>query len=518
MSFLLPTEAAALDVYWEQLLRIPSGRDHAFQWKLSQILESGGSNATQAAVTLWVDSVNGSDSNPGSQTAPFASIQRALDQIPLIVRHSVTINVRAGTYAESVQDNHIYALSGALAGGITIFGFDLNTAPVITGSLTGTLGTAPSTGATWSATISSNWTAHALKGMFIQITSGSDNGKLYPIADNATNTLDLPTWRTQLNGATFAIVQNAATVTRVNSSAFASFVLANQGDAGTCLTVQRLNLVVQSSAFYAIYQEMGFAVFTECSLDASAATSGFGVNMFGPKCSLSLSRTYVKPGSSGFGIAGNNIGTLVYGAVVVDGGGSGVVLESCNWLGNSSSGGLICQGQSTVGVKMIAGPLYASILSGGRILCRNGAIGARFEGPGGGFWSNCEFTGNSSHGVQVWASDINQGALHIQFLNPQITGNGGDGVRVETPHNGILFSGTGNISSNTGVGVNFISLAGGLPSSHNSAYFATGITMSGNGNDMSIDGTNFSSIATLRAASGKFITDSSSLFNRLSAQ
>ncbi|MDF2570490.1 MAG: hypothetical protein K0R55_2094 [Sporomusa sp.] len=58
---------------------------------------------TTADITYYV-ATTGNDSNDGltSGTA-FKTIQKAIDSIPQIVNHTVTINVAAGTYAESVS-------------------------------------------------------------------------------------------------------------------------------------------------------------------------------------------------------------------------------------------------------------------------------------------------------------------------------------------------------------------------------------------------------------------------------
>ncbi|NQX60446.1 hypothetical protein [Paenibacillus qinlingensis] len=60
---------------------------------------------TSAAMTLYVDGTNGSDNNDGSAGRPFKTIQRAIDSIPQIVNHLVTINVASATYAEDIRIN-----------------------------------------------------------------------------------------------------------------------------------------------------------------------------------------------------------------------------------------------------------------------------------------------------------------------------------------------------------------------------------------------------------------------------
>lgn len=58
---------------------------------------------TTANITLYVDTATGSDSNNGlTAGTAFKTISKALNVIPQIVNHTVTINVAAGTYNETV--------------------------------------------------------------------------------------------------------------------------------------------------------------------------------------------------------------------------------------------------------------------------------------------------------------------------------------------------------------------------------------------------------------------------------
>ena len=47
--------------------------------------------ATTSAITYWIDCDNGDDENEGTEAFPFATIQHAIDLIPKIVKHPVTI-------------------------------------------------------------------------------------------------------------------------------------------------------------------------------------------------------------------------------------------------------------------------------------------------------------------------------------------------------------------------------------------------------------------------------------------
>ena len=60
-------------------------------------------------VTLYVNAFTGSDSNPGTQQAPFKTIQAAVDALPKDLGESrATINIAAGTYEEDVLIQGFY--------------------------------------------------------------------------------------------------------------------------------------------------------------------------------------------------------------------------------------------------------------------------------------------------------------------------------------------------------------------------------------------------------------------------
>ena len=74
--------------------------------------------ATTQNMTLYVDGTNGDDSNDGltPQTA-FKSIQKAVDSVPKIIRHSVTIQIADGTYDEEVMVSGFHAIPRRVSNG-----------------------------------------------------------------------------------------------------------------------------------------------------------------------------------------------------------------------------------------------------------------------------------------------------------------------------------------------------------------------------------------------------------------
>ena len=71
---------------------------------------------------LYVNAATGSDSNPGTQQAPFATIQAALNSLPVILSGgNITINIAAGVYAEDVYITNFVGGS-SLHGAISLVG------------------------------------------------------------------------------------------------------------------------------------------------------------------------------------------------------------------------------------------------------------------------------------------------------------------------------------------------------------------------------------------------------------
>ena len=76
--------------------------------EISQVLGLTSQLATKPTMTTenvdyYIDSANGNDSNDGLSTAsPLKTITAALNKIPYIINHVVTIHLMAQIYAEDV--------------------------------------------------------------------------------------------------------------------------------------------------------------------------------------------------------------------------------------------------------------------------------------------------------------------------------------------------------------------------------------------------------------------------------
>src|SRR5262245_64781443 len=159
---------------------------------LTDLLTSGG-GVTTAPVTLYC-APSGSDSNPGTQTLPLRQPAAALARIPKSIRHLVTINLAPGTYQGfAISDLNIDPASDGSQVGLHIKG-TLVDASLAAGTATGTATAAANgdaTTPTWATLTDAgqSWTADDLKGRFLEITSGTGTGQVYPIVANTATTV-----------------------------------------------------------------------------------------------------------------------------------------------------------------------------------------------------------------------------------------------------------------------------------------------------------------------------------------
>lgn len=472
---------------------------------------------TTADLTLDVNQATGSDTTgDGTPSKPFATIMKAVASVPPFRLHLITIRVFAGTYAETIKDGGVYLDRGTFAGRLIVQGQDFTTPVLGSGSITsGTLGTAPATGITRTVA-GAAWTVNELKGYMARITSGSLSGRYYPIAANAAATIDIPDISASLNGATFDIVQHAVTITNGGGGSFASAVIGNSGPANgnTAFYFQRVKIA--PSNFYGVYVGNGTAQVLECLVDTHTFAGLFTANH---SSQLVCSRSYIKNAAGvTAGIVCNESFEIFAGGTVIDGGQRGLQATSILRFAPVLTGSLIVQNATIIGMEFRSGPTISDSFSTGRILVRGCAVGvvvqsnARFLAQ---FW---EVVNNTSHGIQVVPNSYLTGFNSFNMFSSKIQGNGGDGIRVESPHNHVMFGGAGaDISGNTGYGLRFGGQpAGYAPASHNSAMFDSNVTMSSNtAGDITHDnGVTTKTLAQVRTDG--FEADAN-LFNRVTA-
>lgn len=191
---------------------------------------------TCAALTLFVDGTLGSDSNQctAAGASACATIQGAINKIPKLIRHPVTVTVAANgsavkTYTGAQISGFSFDPATAAAGAfLEIDGTLITATGLATGTATGTAtaGSAGS-GATFGTMTdgTQTWTANDLKGYILEITGGTGSGQTRMISSNTGTVITIVgTWATApVAGSTYAIRDYGAQITTgINQSALSN--------------------------------------------------------------------------------------------------------------------------------------------------------------------------------------------------------------------------------------------------------------------------------------------------------
>lgn len=192
---------------------------------------------TYGNMTLYVGVDGGSDSNACVDgAAPCATVNGALTRVPKNIRHVVTVNLAGGTYTENVVMSG-YSFSGN--GSLIVQGTEWTNAPLDGGSNTGTVTsyTAPSVGTVTLGSVADtgqSWVTDALKGYYVNITSGAASGTQRVIVGNTATSLSINSAIAGLTaGATYAIQRPAASITSSTASGITFFVNGLSGGSST---------------------------------------------------------------------------------------------------------------------------------------------------------------------------------------------------------------------------------------------------------------------------------------------
>lgn len=151
---------------------------------------------TYAAVTLYMDPT-GSDTGTCTSTGTGAclTLAGAWSKLPSRIRHSVTINVAAGTYstATTTLSGEVQVINPASPSvTFNITGPSQVAVTPATGTATGSItGTATGGGILTLSDSAQTWTVDDLEGRYARITSGAAIGRLFPITANTATTLRL---------------------------------------------------------------------------------------------------------------------------------------------------------------------------------------------------------------------------------------------------------------------------------------------------------------------------------------
>lgn len=177
---------------------------------------------TYSALTYYVDPT-GSDSNActASGTSACATPQGAIAKLPRFIRHAVTINIAAGTYSGGNLNIDDVVMAGS-APSLSLVGPAQVNATLSTGTPTGAF-TAVSNTMTPQPTMTDSgqsWTTDALRGMYLWVTSGTQNGQVRLITGNTGTTLSLasPFSSAPAIGDTYAVKVPAAVISSVGNA------------------------------------------------------------------------------------------------------------------------------------------------------------------------------------------------------------------------------------------------------------------------------------------------------------
>lgn len=485
--------------------------------------------STSANVTYWVDAAAGSDNNSGlASNASFATINKALSLLPSEIGHTITINIKAGTYAETIN---LSKFSSFLSGTpqITFVGQDWVTPTLTTGSTTGTFDssfaglsdtfTAKCTGA--------NWTVDELKGKYIRVTGltvGSTN--YWPIASNTANTITLPlpvdgkaaalagTWTSKVfnifeqgvkivapspgtHNATSGLISMGNVPTRfdnisINHTGFAFGVNIGQVRAGQSFSMLQCKITSQTTVSATALNLAGSTTLQRCYLSGQGATTFRGIFISTTSPSVASNGSFnagVIDGctnQNAIQISGNsgfNFGGVIQNCAnsgIVHSGTSGTINES----GNAHNSYLMMKNVTQPAIRIDGGADY---------IAENTAQGTRY-------FINC------GAGIQFNSTSKNSNANLRDFIFDNCT------TAVNIGGRNISIDLSGSTIKDSTTAVNFSTTA--KFSRFNQVRVSSTTQMTNCTNEFLIDGAANTTLTSLRANSNKDITESLTL-NRL---
>ena len=199
-------------------------------------------------VELWVDPVNGADTNDGSEAEPKKTIQGAVDAVSAILRHDFIIHLVDGTYSDTVSIDKV-----SLGGKLTILGNDTTPTDVeLSGEITVSSGEVVFSSLEFSH---SSGTALTISGSSSKVEISSDC--LIAVSTD------------------FTLVQESASLYIKPSEATVSGYLAKVTDAARLFLSSGLALTQNDSSATGIYMRSSWA---ECEDNYSQTGGQIGIN------------------------------------------------------------------------------------------------------------------------------------------------------------------------------------------------------------------------------------------------
>lgn len=501
---------------------------------------------TTTPITLYVDPVAGLDTNDGLTAG--TAVQRlmtALLRVPFVVNHDVLINVAAGTLIDTAIDIPPFI---TLGGNVTILGAIANFTPatgLASGTFDATFGAQPLVQT--AVVTGAGWTPDNLRnGVFVQVTSGLHTGVLLPIMTNTASTLDVVVPSTtvssggvNLQGQTFQLVTMATIVPQTGSSplvtiressgrlvsqSFTSGGLDPVGTTNRSIVFRRLSFIRTAGSSQTVVMQNGSAFFVDCAFLDRTTGSG-NLMLISQYSTAAFARTLfstTNTATGGISTASNS--TLTFGAVGFDKTNVGLGVSTSLCTINNPVYFLDCSASC---ITMLA---YSQCSISGPVVAKNSPValaalgGSRitYGGNLNGNIANATKLLNCTVGVRVGGPSGTVSSAPAQFFltNPIANGFLIDGCTtgVELGVGGLfLVSATANawaIQNCTGWGVQMVPSVS-VGNGFNMFQSNTGLSMSGNvSGDFALNGVTNTSLATLRAASPKLLTDAN-YFNRL---
>lgn len=475
------TEIKTLNEMWAKLATFLGFRSQA---PLTSLLVS----STTEPKVLYVAST-GQDSNPGTQDAPFKTIQAAIDSLPEIIRHTVTISVGVGNFAGFAisgftMDRLPLELPGAW---INVVGTLVN-ATVSTGTATGTVSSATGLSAPCNfATVTDStqtWTVNEHQGKMIEILTGTGAGNKLQIVSNTSTAVTVAGNPSPAigAGATYAI-RDWGTVINSGVATDGNIGLPGSAGAGGCVAIY--NNIASATASRLQIQDMKLTP----STSAAARIEGF------PTCSIvgcSISTTGSISGliaSSRMQLSNTNFintgsGSLCLLSSSISNTGFGGHVSGCYFKGGA--GGIIAIGNVSLSTTAFEGQSSSALTTGVKLFISQSSY-VRITGNG------------SSAGVRSSNVSAGNGQIHLNLSGGWEINNCGNAIWFEGPESVVSANGAGGSLTGTG-NTNGFRIGYGAR-----IQYVAASTLTGSVSEIILEG-NVTTIAAMRAASPKVIS------------
>ena len=264
----------------------------------------------QEAPSVLYVSTSGVDTNIGSESQPFRTIQAAIDSIGnKVIKSKVSIQVGAGTFDAFALDGSMFSTSGIstvigpaqTSSGIEIVGTWV-VPTLTTGTTSGTMTGALVDGAAVYTDPSQTWTVNNLKGKYLLV-----NSLYYPIISNTATTVTIAT--TTVSGTSYSVWEHGTiidnTVAYIDNGGgtlTARIVVANvDGPINSFIEIKamKVNASNMTSGNVAITTRNASCVFSNITVERTAGPAIGSYALHGLPSNIGLSRcVIIHPASS----------------------------------------------------------------------------------------------------------------------------------------------------------------------------------------------------------------------------